>query len=267
MIGELPAAGLKVLKVIDGESCLAEINSPKQIVCIKGVQTAGSSGRVAKKFDGVFDIDSIQAHDTPDGATISRRRARTCRAAGTPKAQATPTRKKPAAQRRYSRQKNFGRMTTDPKTTSLIRLVDRAYDDALAPAAKRDFGQTLQTVGATVNAILHLFAGSYSVFRKSKIASGPRSARHSSQRRKMRPIPLQIAGPAVTAYAFAAEEPELQALFAELLAAAMDTRTADNVHPLFVFALQGITQWTTASRDLCAPRLALYSIENGVPRP
>jgi hypothetical protein len=69
MIGELPTAVLKVLQVIDDQNCLAECDSPKQIVWIKGVPTAGLAGGLAKTFDGAFDIDASKEHEMPDGAT------------------------------------------------------------------------------------------------------------------------------------------------------------------------------------------------------
>jgi hypothetical protein len=50
---------------------------------------------------------------------------------------------------------------------------------------------------------------------------------------RIEPKPM-IAGPTIDAMKYCGSEPHLRDLFANLLATAMDARTAENVHPAFV---------------------------------
>ena len=101
--------------------------------------------------------------------------------------------------------------------------------------AKREIAKSLETVGRTVNMLLDPVKGTVWGWEQIKgfaIKRLSEKIRDVPEERLQTP-PVNIAGPAFEALRFAGNEKELQEMYANLLAAAMDTATAGNVLPIF----------------------------------
>ena len=116
------------------------------------------------------------------------------------------------------------------------------YDDAIQPAA-REVGTALQTVAKTIN--LALAPLSALVWGYDQI----KEYLHTALTEKLKAVPKDqiispnpnVAGPAIEALRFAAHEPSLRELYANLLATSMDLQTAHNAHPAFVEFIRQMT--------------------------
>ncbi len=113
---------------------------------------------------------------------------------------------------------------------------------ALLPVAK-ETGKALGTLGKAINAAL--LPVSYLVWRIDQVAEWLMP----SLEEKLKNVPPErvvtpkanVAGPIIEAMRFAADEPELREMFANLLATAMDSETARNAHPAFVEFIRQMT--------------------------
>ena len=109
------------------------------------------------------------------------------------------------------------------------------YQDVVQPAAK-EVGKALQTIAKTVH--IALAPVSVMVWGYEKISE----YLDRTLTEKLKDVPPEqivppnpaIAGPAVEALRFAASEPNLRELYANLLATSMDSHTASSAHPAFV---------------------------------
>jgi len=116
------------------------------------------------------------------------------------------------------------------------------YQDVLQPAAK-EIGKGLATVAKTIHVVLAPVAGLVWGYEKmSDYLSEALSKRLKDVPPERIVTPqLTIAGPALDAMRYAGPDPELRELYANILARAMDAKTAHQAHPAFVEILKQIT--------------------------
>jgi hypothetical protein len=109
------------------------------------------------------------------------------------------------------------------------------YQDVVQPAAK-EVGTALQTIAKTVH--IALAPVSAVVWGYDKIRDYLQETLTEKLKNvppeRIAPPPISVAGPAVEALRFAANEPSLREMYANLLAAAMDSKTTQETHPAFV---------------------------------
>lgn len=116
------------------------------------------------------------------------------------------------------------------------------YQDAVQPAAK-EIGTALQTVAKTIHIVLAPVSAlvwgydKLTDFLSSRVAD------------KLKDVPPEciatpkpnVAGPALEALRYTGHEESLREMYANLLAASMDTRTAQGAHPAFVEIIKQLT--------------------------
>jgi hypothetical protein len=113
------------------------------------------------------------------------------------------------------------------------------YQDVVQPSAQ-EVGRALQ--GAVHTALMPLFAVIWGVDKISEFVL-------TRVTEKLKDVPeeriktpnLQVAGPALEALRFAANEEQLRELYASLLATAIDSATGNMAHPSFVDIIKGMT--------------------------
>jgi hypothetical protein len=141
------------------------------------------------------------------------------------------------------RSKNMPDSESDSKSELIrgaVEVVKTAYDDALKPVAG-ETGKALGTIGRTVNVALAPLRGL--VWSWDRIESWLTTT--VERKLQERAVPLEristpnpdVAVPAIEALRYT----RLREQFANLLATAMDTKTADEAHPSFVEILKQIT--------------------------
>lgn len=116
------------------------------------------------------------------------------------------------------------------------------YDDALQPAAK-ELGKALETVAKTIHIVLAPVSALVWGYDQLKDFISTRVAQ------KMKDVPPEnfatpkpnVAGPALELLRYTGHEEMLREMYANLLAASMDTRTADGAHPAFVEIIRQLT--------------------------
>jgi hypothetical protein len=124
----------------------------------------------------------------------------------------------------------------------IVQLTPKIYEDVLQPAA-REVGQNLVPVAKAVKvalAPLRATVWGYDQiedFLKAKIAA--RLANKPAEEIKC-PSTV-IAGPVIMGMAFAADEPHLREMYANLLAEAMHAPSAEKAHPAFVQIIQQLS--------------------------
>jgi hypothetical protein len=116
------------------------------------------------------------------------------------------------------------------------------YQDVVQPAAK-EIGTALQTVAKTVHVALAPISALVWGYEKIKDYLNDTLTEKLKHVPKERIVPpnLTVAGPAVEALRFSAHEPSLRELYANLLATAMDAKTAQEAHPAFVEILRQLS--------------------------
>jgi hypothetical protein len=140
-------------------------------------------------------------------------------------------------------------MTDDPKGIGQIAEAAAAiipakeiYKDALQPGVKK-VGQAVETVAGTINvalAPLRAMVWGYEKIREYLDAALSERLKYVPPERIVSPNPT-VAGPAVEALRFAAHEPNLRELYANLIATSMDASRAQSAHPAFVEILKQLT--------------------------
>ena len=116
------------------------------------------------------------------------------------------------------------------------------YQDVIQPAAQ-EIGKALQTVAKTVHVVLApvsaLVWGYDQVkeFVSTKVAD---RLKNVPPENLVTPKP-NVAGPALEALRYTGHESSLSDLYANLLAAAMDSSTAQGAHPAFVEIIKQLT--------------------------
>lgn len=118
-------------------------------------------------------------------------------------------------------------------TTELVKAVP-IYQDLIQPAAK-EIGTALGTVAKTINIALAPISAtvwSFETFQEFISTRVAKKLKTTPQECISTP-PLSVIGPALDSLRYSNED-ELQEMYANLLANALDTRTSSNVHPSFV---------------------------------
>jgi abortive infection alpha-like protein len=116
------------------------------------------------------------------------------------------------------------------------------YQDVLQPAAK-EVGTALQTVAKTIHIVLAPVSGLVWGYEQIKDFVATKVAE------KLRDVPPEniatpkpnVAGPALESLRYTGHEETLRDMYANLLAASMDTRTANGAHPAFVEIIRQLT--------------------------
>lgn len=125
--------------------------------------------------------------------------------------------------------------------TGLAKAVP-VYEDAIQPAAK-EIGKALGTVAKTVNVALAPVKGlvwgyeQIEGFVSSKVSE---KLQNTPEEEIVTPKP-NVAGPALESLRYTGHEESLRELYANLLAASMDSMTSAGAHPGFVEILKQIT--------------------------
>lgn len=116
------------------------------------------------------------------------------------------------------------------------------YQDVVQPAA-REIGTALQTVAKCVHVALAPVSGLVWGYDKIKDYLNETLTQKLKDVPKERIVPPNptVAGPAVEALRFAAHDPSLRELYANLLATSMDAKTAEEAHPAFVEIIRQLT--------------------------
>ena len=125
--------------------------------------------------------------------------------------------------------------------TGLVKSVP-VYSDTLQPAAK-EFGKSLELVAKTVNTALttlKLFIWSFDKLQ-SFIDNKVSEKLQNTSEEDIQTPKSNIAVPVMQSLMYSGDEPELQDMFANLLAASMDKQTSSFAHPSFVEAIRQMT--------------------------
>ncbi|WP_448698192.1 DUF4393 domain-containing protein [Mucilaginibacter sp. AW1-3] len=121
-------------------------------------------------------------------------------------------------------------------------VVKPMYDDAVQPAAKQ-VGRTLETVTKTVNMALmpiKVLVWGYEQIESWLTSRLAEKLRNVPDEHIVTPAPA-IAGPAIEALRYAGYDEHLRELYANLLAAAMDSDTVAQAHPGYVEVLKNLS--------------------------
>jgi hypothetical protein len=116
------------------------------------------------------------------------------------------------------------------------------YQDALQPAAK-EIGTALQTLAKTIHIVLAPISALVWGYEQIRDFVSTKVAE------KLKDVPPEniatpkpnVAGPALEALKYTGHEETLREMYANLLAASMDTRTAKGAHPSFVVIIRQLT--------------------------
>src|SRR5207245_353571 len=116
------------------------------------------------------------------------------------------------------------------------------YQDVVQPAAK-EIGTALQTVAKTIHVVLAPVSALVWGYDQIKDFVSTKVAE------KLRDVPPEniaspkpnVAGPALESLRYTGHEEALRDMYANLLAASMDTRTASGAHPAFVEIIRQLT--------------------------
>jgi hypothetical protein len=122
----------------------------------------------------------------------------------------------------------------------LGEVVKAAGEDPNVKAAGSELGQTALTITKTINnALLPLAAVNFAFEKARAYFSGAFQRDIGAKTASIPPAEIvepkaSIAGPALQGLAFAHEEPNLKEMYLNLIAGAMDRRSASKAHPAFV---------------------------------
>jgi hypothetical protein len=125
--------------------------------------------------------------------------------------------------------------------TGLVKAVP-IYEDAIQPVAKQ-LGKSLELVGRAVNAALMPVKGLVWGIEEIEKRFKPKLIHNLEhvQPEDIIPPKLNVAGPAIEALRYTGHEESLSDMYANLLASAMDKKTADGAHPAFVEIIRQLT--------------------------
>lgn len=119
-------------------------------------------------------------------------------------------------------------------------IIKTAGENENVKAAGSELGKTALIVTQTINTALLPLAAVNFAFEKARVYFSTKFQTEIEEKTKaippealIDPKPI-IAGPALQGLAFAHEEAPLKEMYLNLIAAAMDKRSSDNVHPAFI---------------------------------
>ena len=125
--------------------------------------------------------------------------------------------------------------------TGLVKSVP-VYSDTIQPAAK-EVGKSLETIVKTVNVALTPLKALVWSFEKLQnfIDTKVSEKLKNTPENEIQTPKSNIVVPALQALSYSGDEPELQELFANLIASSMDSHTSDFAHPSFVETIKQLT--------------------------
>jgi hypothetical protein len=125
--------------------------------------------------------------------------------------------------------------------TSLVKAVP-IYPDTIQPAAK-ELGKSLETVAKSVNVALSPLKAFVWSFEKLQnfIDTKVSEKLKDTPATEIQTPKANIVVPALQALSYSGDEPELQDLFANLIASSMDKHTSNFTHPSFVEVIKQLT--------------------------
>lgn len=137
---------------------------------------------------------------------------------------------------------NLSKAVTGAIAKGAAELAPAIYEDGLRPAVKQ-VGIALETVSRAINLALSPLRGLVwggercETFIRTRVAE------------KLREVPpdqiitpdASVAGPAIERLRFAGDKADLREMFANLLATAMDSKTASTAHPAFAEIISQLT--------------------------
>ncbi|MBX8489152.1 DUF4393 domain-containing protein [Pseudomonas cichorii] len=125
--------------------------------------------------------------------------------------------------------------------TGLAKAVP-IYEDAIQPVAKQ-LGKSLEVVGRAVNVALMPVKGLVWSFEEIEKLFKPKLVNNLKDVPPEDIVPPKpnVAGPAIEALRYSGHEESLRDMYANLLATAMDKKTADGAHPAFVEIIKQLT--------------------------
>jgi hypothetical protein len=125
--------------------------------------------------------------------------------------------------------------------TGLVKAIP-IYQDALQPAAK-EIGKALGTVAKSVNVALAPVSALIWGYDRIKdfVDNKVTEKLENTPEENIITPPPHIAGPALESLKYAGSVEELQELYANLLASAMDSETTKNAHPCFVEVIKQLS--------------------------
>ncbi len=128
------------------------------------------------------------------------------------------------------------------KALGLGAVVPELYRDLLQPAS-RELGKNLLTVARTISIALAPLEGATWGYDNIKEWLAVKLTRKLSKvlPENIQTPPMVIAGPTLFELHFVKDERELKEMYANLLAAAMNSEIANNVHPSFVQILKQLS--------------------------
>ncbi len=125
--------------------------------------------------------------------------------------------------------------TTGQSVITNQSVASQAYNENFKPAAA-ELGKTATTISKSINlALLPLESVVWSFEKIRQQLSGLLAKKlENTPVEKIEPPPIHIAGPAIEAMRFSSEQPDLQEMFANLIANSMNIDTRSSTHPAFV---------------------------------
>lgn len=128
------------------------------------------------------------------------------------------------------------------KALGLSSLLPEVYNDLLSPAA-RELGEGLATIAKAVKISLAPIEATVWGYEKIREWLSVRVTCILADRKAtdITAPPLSVSGPLTLQMVFSSGEPDLREMYANLLASAMDIRTASGAHPSFVTLIQQLT--------------------------
>ncbi len=141
-----------------------------------------------------------------------------------------------------SEEKRAGTIKDAADATRGILEAVPAYQDAIQPAA-RELGRSIEVIAKTVRvALAPLSALVWGYDQISDYLDRRLSERFRNIPRERIQTPrASVAGPAVEALRFSAQDPDLREMYAKLLGTAMDRNTATLAHPAFVETIRQLS--------------------------
>ncbi|MEO6520530.1 MAG: DUF4393 domain-containing protein [Mucilaginibacter sp.] len=131
--------------------------------------------------------------------------------------------------------------STIEAVASLVKAVP-VYEDALQPAAKQ-IGGALETITKAVNAALapvKVLVWGYEQIERWLVETVTKKLSNTPAENISAPAP-NVVVPAIEALRYMGQEEELRALYANLIAAAMDSDTKVEAHPAYVEILKNLS--------------------------
>jgi len=132
--------------------------------------------------------------------------------------------------------------STDQIVDAIKDIVPVIYDDALKPVSK-EVGKALGTLGKTVNMALAPISAvvwGYEQIEDFVVHKVTNKLENVSEEDIIIPD-ATIAGPLLESLKYTGHKEELQEMYANLLASAMNKNSADNAHPSFVEIIKQLT--------------------------